>query len=64
MHGDFNTNVRLYHKISTLFHKLKNYDSRLIMQELGKFNSKINGIPNGSEKNINNMLVFHFSSNF
>ena len=50
MHGDFNTNVRLYHKISTLFHKLKNYDSRLIMQELGKFNSKINGIPNGSEK--------------
>ena len=33
-----------------LFHKLKNYDSRLIMQELGKFNSKINGIPNGSEK--------------
>ena len=30
-----------------VFHNLKNYDSQLIMQKLGKFNFKINVIPNG-----------------
>ena len=38
----------------------KNYDSLLIMQELGKFNVKLNVIPNGLEKyasfSINNKL--------
>ena len=45
-----------------------NYDSHLIMQELGKFNLKINVIPNGLEKymsfNINNKLVFIDSFQF
>ena len=45
-----------------------NYDSHLIMQELGKFNLKINVIPNGLEKymsfNINNKLVFIDSFEF
>ena len=49
------------HKRPIVFHNLKNYDSHLIMQELGKFNLKINFIPNGLEKymsfNINNKLV-------
>ena len=45
-----------------VFHNRKNHDSHLIMQELVKFNLKINVIPNGLEKemifNINNKLIF------
>ena len=48
--------------IEIVFHNLKNYNSYLIMQELGKCNLEINVIPNGLEKymsfNINNKLVF------
>ena len=59
---DFNVNIKLNHKIPVVFHNLKNYDSHLIMQELGKFNLKINIIPNGLEKHmsfsINNKLRF------
>ena len=47
---DCNNNVKLNYKISGVFQILKNYDSHLIMQELGKFNLKINVIPNGLEK--------------
>ena len=50
------------HKIPVLFHNLKNYDSHCIIQELGKFNLKINVISNGLEKymsfSINNKLIF------
>ena len=35
----------LNHKIPVIFHSLKNHDSHLIMQELGKYNFKINIIP-------------------
>ena len=49
-------------KIHVVFHNLKNYDSHLIMQELGKFNLKINFKPTGLEKfmsfSINNKLSF------
>ena len=41
-HRDCNINLRLNHKIPIVFHNLKSYDSHLIMQELGKFNFKIN----------------------
>ena len=45
-----------------VFRKLKNCDLHLIMQELGKFDFKINIVPNGLEKymsfNINNKLIF------
>ena len=41
-----NINVTLNHKISVVLYNLKSYDSRLILQELGKFNLKINVIPN------------------
>ena len=41
---------KLSHKIPAVFHNLKNYDSHLIMQELGKFNPKINVVTNGLEK--------------
>ena len=40
-------NIKLNHKILVIFHNLRNYDSHLIMQELGKFNLKINVIVNG-----------------
>ena len=42
VHRGCNIKVNLNHKISAVFHKLKNYDSYLIMRELGKFNFKIN----------------------
>ena len=51
-----------------MFYKLKNYGSHLIMQELGKFNFKINVMPNGLEKymcfNISNKLIFIDSFQF
>ena len=40
-HRDCNINVKLNHKIPVVFHNLKNYDSHLVMQELGKFNLKL-----------------------
>ena len=51
-----------------MFHNLKNYDSHLIMEELGKFNLQVNVIPNGLEKHasftINNKLSFIDSLQF
>ena len=68
MHRDCNSNVKLNHKIYVVFHNLRNYDSHLIMQELGKFNLKINVIPNGLEKYksfcINSKLSFIDSFQF
>ena len=59
---DCNINLKLNRKIPIVFHHLKNYDSHLIMQELGKFNLKINVILNEVEKymsfTINNILSF------
>ena len=49
-HRYCNINLKLNGKIPVAFHNLKNYDSHLIMQELGKFDLKINVIPNGLEK--------------
>ena len=61
-HRDCNINITLNNKIPVVFHSLKNYDSDLIMQELGKFNLKRNVIPNGLGKyisfTINNKLIF------
>ena len=61
-HRDCNTSVKLNHKIPVVFHNIKNCDSHLIMQELGKFSPKVNVISNGLEKytsfSINNKLNF------
>ena len=61
-------NVKLNYKIPVVFHNLKNYDSHLTMQELGKFNLKTDVISNGLEKrtslSINNKLSFIDSSQF
>ena len=52
-------NVKLNHKIPVVtFQNLKNHDSNLIMQELAKFNLKINVILNQFEKYLN----FSFNS--
>ena len=44
---DCNINIKLNYKIPVVFHNLTNYDSHLFIQELDKFNLKINVIPNG-----------------
>ena len=68
MHRNCNINVKLNQNIPNVFHNLNNYDLHLIMQELAKFNFKINAIPNGLEKyisnNINNKLIFIDSFQF
>ena len=65
---DCNTNLKLNHKTPVVFHNSKNYDSHLIMQELGKFNLKMNVIPNVLGKymsyTINNKLSFIDSFQF
>ena len=64
-HIDCNVNIKLNHKISVVFHNLKNHNLHLIMQELSKFNFNINVIPNGLEKysfSISNKL--HFIDSF
>ena len=67
-HRDYNIDVKLNHKIPVVFHSLKNYDSHLVMQELGKFNLKINVTSNRLEKymgiSINNKLSFIDSFQF
>ena len=67
-HRGCNINPRSNHKIPVVFHILKNYDSHLIMQELGKFNLKISVIPYRLEKytsfTINNKLIFLDSFQF
>ena len=68
IHRDCNAKVELNYKTLVLFHNLKNYDSHLIVQQLGKFDPKINIVPNGLEKymsfNINNKLIFVDSFQF
>ena len=67
-HRDSNINLRLNQKIPIVFDNLKNYDCHLIMQELGKFNVKVNIIQNGLEKymsfTINNKISFIDSFQF
>ena len=67
-HRDCYINVTSNHKILVVFRNLKNYDSHLIIQELDKFNLKINVTPYGFEKymsfTINNKLSFIDSFQF
>ena len=58
----------LNHTIPVRFCSLRNYDDHLNMQQLGKFDLKINIIPNGLERymsfTINNKLSFINSFQF
>ena len=61
VHRDCNINLRLNHKISVVFHNIKNYDSHFIMQELGKFSLKsviTNELKKYTSFTINNKLRF------
>ena len=60
-HRDSNFNLRLNHKIPIVFHNLKQYDSHLIMQELGKFNFEINVITNRLKKYMNFKFYWQLS---
>ena len=57
-----NINLDLNKKVPVTFHNLRGYDCHLIMQETGKFDAKINVVPNGLEKYMafttNNNLFF------
>ena len=61
-HSDYNINLKLTKKVNVIFHNLRGYDSNLIMQEIGKFDVKVNVKSNRLEKymaiTINKNLVF------
>ena len=61
MHRDYNIRFKLNQKIPFILRNVENYDLHLIMHERGKFNFKINIIPNGLGKyvsfNINKKLM-------
>lgn len=40
-HRDFNIKVKLNNEVLMIFYYLKNYDSYVIMEKLGKFNSTV-----------------------
>ena len=60
-------NLKLTKKVPVIFYNLKGYDTLLIMQEIGKFDVKVNVMPNGLEKymafTINNNLAFRIDNN-
>ena len=55
-------------KVPVIFHDLRDHKSYLIIREIGKFDVKVNVIPNGLEKymafTINNNLAFIDSMQF
>ena len=67
-HWSCNINLKLSKKLPVIFYNLRGYDSHLIIREIGKFDVKVNVIPNGLEKymafTINNNLVFIGSMQF
>ena len=59
-HWNCNINLKLSKKIPVLFHNLKEHESDLIKQKIGKFDVKISVIPNGLEK----YMAFTINKNF
>ena len=49
-HKDYNVNVIQNYKIPVVFHNVKHHDGRFIKLELGKFDFKVNLIPNILER--------------
>ena len=49
-HWSCNINLKWTKKVPVIFHNLKDYEIHLIVQEIGKFDVKINVITNGLEK--------------
>ena len=52
LHIKSNLNLCLCENIAVVFHKLQNYDSQYIFQEVGKHHFKINVISKTIEKHI------------
>ena len=67
-HQSCNLNLKLTKKVSINIHNLKRCDSHLIMNEIGKFNVKVDVIPNALEKymtfTVYKNLVFIDSKQF
>ena len=67
-HWKCNVNLKLTKIVPLIFHNLKGYDSHLIINEIGKFDVKVDVIPNGLEKymafTINKNLIFIDSMQF
>ena len=61
-HWSCNTNLKLTKNVPVIFYNLRGYDSHLVIKEIGKFDVKVNVIPDGLEKymafTINKNLVF------
>ena len=51
-HWNCNINFKLTKKVPMILHNLKGYDGHLIIKEMGKFDVKVNVIPNRLEKYI------------
>ena len=51
-HGSCNINIKLIKKVPVTVHTLRGYDNHLIMQVPGKFDVKVNVIPNGLIKKL------------
>ena len=68
MHWNCNINLKSTKTFLAIFYDLRGHVIHLIMQEIGKFDVKINVIPNGLEKylafTINRNLVFIDSMQF
>ena len=67
-HFSCNTNYKLSKKVPVIFHKLRDYDSHLIVKKLGKFDEKVSVILDGLEKymafTVNKNLGFMDSMQF
>ena len=68
-HWSCNISFSLTKKVHVMFHNLRGYDdSHLVMREIGKFDLKVNVMPNRLEKcmafTISNDLVFIDSMQF
>ena len=49
-HWSCSINLKLTKKITAIFHNLRGYDNHLIMRGIGRFDVKVNVIPNRLEK--------------
>ena len=60
-HQNFNGNLGFTKKIPGMFHNLRGYDTHFIMQDIGKFDVKVNFILTGLEKYIALTIINNFT---
>ena len=59
-HWSCNINIMLTKNIPVIFHNLRGYDSHLIMQKIGKFDVKLNVIPNELDTWLSQLIIIQF----